>query len=156
VPKSATKQTCEIPNKSFVVFPVSAPKLTKKSFEIIWQDSTSRDVYNQWRALADLGKLYSYWQDSGVLVHLADMVHPDIVDSLNLDDASSEPGQTISVKRKKERYICVKCKSGRVAFRKFFYGPKKVMSSHDFFNGYISRNRDRKLFFVSSSHLVDS
>ena len=131
----------------------SAPKLTKKSFEVMWQDSTSREVYNQWRALADLGKLFSYWQDSGVMVHLADLVHPDIVDSLKLDETGSDPGRTISVKRKKERYICVKCKSGWVAFRNFFYGPKKVMTANDFFNGYISKNRDRNLFFVSSHHL---
>ena len=67
--------------------------MTKKSFEVMWQDSTSRDVYNQWRALADLGKLFSYWQDSGVMVHLADLVHPDIVDSLKLDETGSDPGR---------------------------------------------------------------
>jgi hypothetical protein len=67
--------------------------LTKKSFEIIWQDCTSRQVYDQWRALSDLGKLYSFWQNTGVLVHLADIVHPDVLDSLKIEE--SLPGEAI-------------------------------------------------------------
>ncbi len=137
--------------KIFIPPSFSAPKLTKKSFEIIWQDRSSRQIYNQWRALSDLGKLYSIWQDTGVLVHLADIVHPDIVDSLNIKDSDDYlPGQTISVKRKKDRYICIKCRSGWTSFRQFYYGPKKVMSPTDFFNGYISKHRLRKQFFVIS------
>jgi hypothetical protein len=64
--------------------------LTKKSFEIIWQDRTAAEVYNQWRALADLGKLYSIWQDSGVLVHLGDIVHPDIVESFKINETEEK------------------------------------------------------------------
>ena len=68
----------------------SAPKLTKKSFEIIWQDRTAQEVYNQWRALSDLGKLYSIWQDSEVLVHLGDIVHPGVVDSIKISEVGEE------------------------------------------------------------------
>jgi hypothetical protein len=101
-----------------------------------------------------LGKLFSIWQDTGAVVHLADIVHPDIVDSLDIGANSTEefrPGQTVPVKRKKERFICIKCRSGWVAFRQFYYGPKKVMSPTDFFNGYMSKHRLRKQFFVTSN-----
>ena len=132
--------------------------MTKSDFEVIWQDRTSRQVYDQWRALSDLGKLYSYWQDTGVRVHLADLVHPDIVGSLNIEGANAsevfEPGRTLRIRNKKDRFICVKCKSGWVSFRKFYYGPKKVMLANDFFNGFISKQRDKSLFFVTSGHLV--
>jgi hypothetical protein len=54
------------------------------------------------------------------------------------------------VKRKKDRYVCIKCRSGWASFREFYYGPKRVMSPTDFFNGFMSRHRHRKLLFVAS------
>jgi hypothetical protein len=47
-------------------------------------------VYDQWRALADLGKLYSVWQDTGQIVRLADMVHPEVVDALGVGGSDSD------------------------------------------------------------------
>ena len=67
-----------------------APKLTKKSFEVIWQDRTAQQVYNQWRAFSDLGKLYSIWQDSGVLVHLGNIVHPNVVEGFKIKEETGE------------------------------------------------------------------
>jgi hypothetical protein len=57
---------------------------------VIWQHQTAQEVYNQWRALSDLGKLYSIWQDSGVMVHLGDIVPPDIVESFKIKEAGVE------------------------------------------------------------------
>ena len=66
------------------------------------------------------------------------------------------PGQTIAIKRGKERFICIKCSSGWISFRQFYYGPKKVMTPSDFFNGYMSKHKDRKQFFVSSEKCKSS
>lgn len=130
-----------------------APRLTKSSFEVKWDQCSSWDVYNQYRALAGLSKLYSVWQDTGRTVRFANIVHPHVVRELATaenDDDDVLPGRTVSIKANGQRYIAIKCNKGWVSFEQFYYGSRKVMSASDFFNGFMSKFRQRPLYFVRS------
>ena len=141
-----------------------APCINNSFYNIDWASSTSRDVYNQYRALSESGKLYSVWKDTDVKVMLVNCIRPEIVDRLDItleNDNSPTPGRVRFVKiqsqklepnlkssNKMERFICIKCKSGWIAFTHLYYGPNKLMSALDYYNGYISKNRTRPQYFV--------
>ena len=138
-----------------------APCIEKSFYSINWSTSTSKDVYNQSRALSGKGKLYSTWKDTGAKVMFANIIKPEIVDTFDIklsEEEEIKPGRVVYVKRKyyshakgkteKGRFICVKCKSGWIAFINLYYGTNKVMSSEDFFNGYMSNHRTRPQYFI--------
>ena len=143
-----------------------APVIDKSLYNIDWNCSTSRDVYNKSRALSGSGKLYSTWKDTDVKVMFSDCIKPDIVDALHIkleDEIDVKPGRVVYVKTRQKnstddppsnknmetkRYLCVKCKSGWIAFANFYYGSHKIISALEYFNGYISRHRTRPQYFV--------
>ena len=144
-----------------------APCINKSFYCIDWNTSTSRDVYNQYRALSESGKLYSTWEETGETVMFTNCLKPDIIDSFvyELKGNDYKPGQVKYHKTKLKKddgnelqdnsklqwFICIKCKTGWIAFENFYYGPNKKLSAVDFYNGYISNNRNRKHFFVNKS-----
>ncbi len=137
------------------ILDISAPMMKKKHRQIQWTENTAYEVYNQYRALSDLSKLFSFWEETGVKVRFQDIVHPEVINSVNLGQRApnAKPGQVFSIKQKgQERLLCVKCKEGWVAFRSFYYGPKKVMKASDFYAGYVSKHKDRDLFFVTKEN----
>ena len=141
-----------------------APCINKSFYNIDWNSCTSREVYNQSRALSGSGKLYSTWENTCVKVMFSNCLKPEYVDSFlyRLKDDDYKPGQVkyhktklkdnsgqISQENSKlQRFICIRCKSGWIVFEKFYYGTNKAMSGVDFFNGYISKNRTKQHFFV--------
>ena len=143
-----------------------APRIDISSYNVDWNSSTSQDVYNQSRALSGSGKLYSTWKDSDVIVRFSGCVKPEVVQGLNVkaeNESDVKPGRVVYVKTrspvnndgqssnvacKNRRFICIKCKSGWIAFDQFYYGSNKVMSALDFYNGYISHYRTRPQYFT--------
>jgi methionyl-tRNA formyltransferase len=138
---------------------IAAPKIGKESFEIHWTKQTALQVYNQYRAVSDLSKLHSTWQETNKVVRLNDIVHPAVIENMDLDrlHPDAQPGQVIVTPRKKkgcERYLCIKCLDGWTAFRQLYYGPRKVIGAADFNSGFITKNNHgdgKTFFFVSSS-----
>lgn len=109
--------------------------------EIHWSKKTSTQVYNQYRALADISKLYSFWKGSSEKVRFDNIVHPDNLNEQWLHERypDHQPGEAVSVKKKgHERLICIKCAQGWVAFKSFYYGPRKHMTASDFYSGFMS------------------
>ena len=133
-------------------FMISAPRITKDMFQIEWSQKSATEVFNQFRALSDISKLHSYWQDTGETVRFDSIVHPSELQAYDLEKLApnAEPGQAFSFKRKgKGRYLCIKCRKGWVAFKDFYYGPRKIMSPSDFYAGFMSkRHRDKNQFFI--------
>ena len=140
-----------------------APCINKSFYNIDWNSSSSRDVYNQSRALSGTGKLYSTWEKTGVTVMFENCLNPDIVDSFIyiLDEMDYRPGEVkyhktklkdsnrVQEQSKFQRFICIKCKTGWAVFQNFYYGTNKKLSAVDFFNGYISKNRTERHLFTN-------
>ena len=140
-----------------------APCINKSFYNIDWNSSSSRDVYNQSRALSGSGKLYSTWEKTGVNVMFENCLKPDIVDSFiyKLNEIDYRPGEVkyhktklkdstrLQEQSKFQRFICIKCKTGWAVFQNFYYGTNKKLSAVDFFNGYISKQKTEKHFFTN-------
>ncbi|XP_059092285.1 methionyl-tRNA formyltransferase, mitochondrial-like [Tigriopus californicus] len=130
-----------------------APHIDKTFFEIRWEDKTAQEIFNQYRALHDMSKLWSYWAESGHIVRFSSIIHPDIIRDLNCEQVCPEalPGRTIHIKcyRTKDHFVCIKAKKGWVAFQEFYYDKRKVMKAVDFFNGFISKHENQRgLYFT--------
>lgn len=128
-----------------------APKIVKSDFEIKWTEKSAEDVYNQSRALADMGKLYSFWKDT--IVRFEKPLQPSSLENLCLDDKypNYSPGQVISVKQGKTRLVCIKCLQGWISFERFFYDKRKVMTASDFYSGFMSNNKSQQHIFTIKS-----
>merc|ERR1719270_1523743 len=132
-----------------------APKITKDMLEIKWEKKTAKEVYNQFRALSHISKLYSYWKESKTIVRFENPIPPNILDELiRKEDENSVPGQVMSLKNKTHgRIVFIKCKKGWIAFRNIYYGQRKVMTMSDFYNGFFHQQKSDKLLFSSSDDL---
>jgi hypothetical protein len=112
---------------------------------------SSQEVYNLWRGISDLGKLFSHWQETQSTVRFQEIVHPNITDNLNISNSEDFlPGETLFIKSGSEKFICIKCKTGWTSFRKFYYDNRKVMTPSDFHNGFLSKDRRKKNFFKTN------
>jgi len=130
------------------LFSISAPKISKSDFGINWDHLSSQDVYNLWRGISDVGKLFSHWQESNAIVRFQDIIHPDIIKTLDITNSDNYyPGETVSIKRGPDRFICIKCNSGWTSFKKFYYEQKKVMTATEFHNGFFSKTKRKERFF---------
>ena len=123
-----------------------APKITKDMFELKWEEKTAQEIYNQFRALSDTSKLYSYWKNTSTIVRFEDALSPRTIKSeitnFSVEDEDSVPGQVIPKMTKKHgKLICIKCVEGWITFRKFYYGQRGVMNSADFYNGFLKTQR---------------
>ncbi len=129
---------------------ISAPVLDKSMLRIAWAEKSAVDIFNQYRALSDLGKLHAVWEDTDTLVRFAKMRSPYSLPQEKLDTAVPDavPGRTIYYRNRDFKCLCTKAKTGWVAFNEFYYATKKVMHQLDFYNGYISRHKGRSLRFV--------
>lgn len=122
-----------------------APIIDKSVFKINWNEMTSESLWNHYRGFSLFGKFHSTWLDTGVNVRFDQMLSPDELESILLlleQEAGDNvrPGRALYVKtRRKERRLCIRCKSGWVGFEKFYYANKKVMTPVDFFNGFMSK-----------------
>jgi len=140
-----------------------APKITKDMFEIKWKEKTAQEVYNQFRALGNISKLYSYWKNTETIVRFDNPLPPSNISDVDYSAEDLEfcvPGQVVSKKTKKHgRLVCIRCKSGWIAFRKIYYGQRKVMSMSDFHNGFLQNNQkivDDNLLFTAIDELEES
>lgn len=129
-----------------------APKIIKSTFEIAWNSKTNWEVYNQFRALGEISKLYSFWEKSNTIIRFDKALSPRVLSDFNLDQTYPDavPGKVISVKHKSDRFICVKCANGWIAFENFYLGAKKCMTTQDFYSGYIAKDKKGSHKFVSS------
>lgn len=135
-----------------------SPKITKDMFEILWNEKTAQQVYNQWRALGETSNLFSYFSKTNALVKLEDISLPSAEIQEHLDRINSaNPGQIVSLKKKGiGRFIGVKCVDGWICFQKFSNAGKKYMGVTDFHNGFIARFKNESQYFVSSREIKTS
>lgn len=152
--------------------PPSAPVIGKEMFAIDWEGNTAKQVYDQYRALGQLSKLHSVWEDTGVTVRFSGGLNPEhtterldlgrraaalhnLQGPRDLDDDATPPGTAVYAKKVKGRtdrnLLCIRCRRGWMSFEDIFYGPGKVMSPMDFFNGYMTSSRGRIQRFIKSS-----
>ena len=134
-------------------FNSSAPKITPQQFEIQWKTSSALQIQNQSKALSDLSKLYSFWENTGAIVRFEEVIR--VSESLESKLDKSYPnhvgGQVVSLKEKgEERRLFIKCKTGWISFRKFYYARKKMMTASDFYSGFISTKKSSVPKFISN------
>lgn len=116
-----------------------APLVDKNVAVIDWAALTCTQVYNLWRAVGDLVKLRTRYQETGHTVMVATVLHPKLLDGAALDPGA-EPGTLVFIRRsKRDKFVCVKCAEGWVAVSDIYYHNKKVMKPIDFYNGLLSR-----------------
>ncbi len=138
-----------------------APKISKDMFEIGWTQKNAVQIHNQFRALGDISKLYSFWKPSQVKVRFDQAISPDqlLQEGFSLDQKypESKPGQVVleiarsfANSSKKRRFLCIKCAQGWIAFDQINYGAKKMTGS-DFYSGYIANDKSRHLEHVFTS-----
>jgi len=121
-----------------------APLVDKTISRVSWAEQDCLEVYNLWRAVGDLMKLTTSYSLTGHQVRIATVLPPRVLDGAALPP-DSQPGSILYIRRgKREKYLCVKCRSGWVAVSDIFYHNKKVMSSTDFYNGLVSKPGDHK------------
>lgn len=144
-----------------------APKIDKSMFEIDWHKLTALEVYNRWRALTGLkGKLHSTWADTRNVVRFDEGVRPEVISDLRIEVNGGQncprqtgqiftPGRTVYVKRGKNRFLCIKCASGWVGFRRVTVDKGKSMNAVGFYNGYINQHRDREQYFQTNPDVSD-
>merc|ERR1719481_957443 len=116
-----------------------APLISKDIANVDWRSMTNWQVYNLWRAVGDLTKLRTIYQETGLEVRIETVIPPRLLDGAALDDSAS-PGTIVFIRRsKKSKFVCVKCSEGWVAISDIYYHNKKVMQPIDFYNGLLSR-----------------
>ena len=121
-----------------------APLVDKNVAVIDWAALTCTQVYNLWRAVGDLVKLRTRYQETGHTVMVATVLHPKLLDGAALDPGA-EPGTLAFIRRsKRDKFVCVKCAEGWVAVSDIYYHNKKVMKPIDFYNGWLSRPGSHK------------
>ena len=121
-----------------------APLVDKSIARVSWADMTEVEVYNLWRAVGDLMKLTTSYASTGHLVRIATVLPPRVLAGARLP-SDCPPGRIEFIRRgKKEKFVCVKCRTGWVAVSDIFYHNKKVMSPTDFYNGLLSKPGDHK------------
>jgi len=121
-----------------------APLIDKNIAVIKWTSMSKDQVYNLWRAVGDLTKLRTVYQETGHPVMIATVLSPRELEGADLDP-HSEPGTLTFIRRgKKRRYVCVKCREGWVAVSDIYYHNKKVMGPMDFYNGWLSKTGSHK------------
>ena len=121
-----------------------APLIDKNIAVINWTSMTNLQVYNLWRAVGDLTKLRTVFQETGHPVMIATVLSPRELDGADLI-TSAEPGSLTFIRRgKQKRYVCVKCSEGWVAVSDIYYHNKKVMRPIDFYNGWLSKSGSHK------------
>ena len=129
-----------------------APKISREMFEITWEKKTALEVYNQWRALSDMGKLYSFWAKTGSIVRLerASMIPSDLMEKISSTYPDSQAGRVVSLRTKSvPRIIAVKCAQGWISFQKFSYSSKKAMNVQDFYSGFIAPCKNGGVYFCT-------
>ena len=121
-----------------------APLVDKTISRISWTDMTALEVYNLWRAVGDMMKLTTSYSETGHQVRLATVLPPRVLAGAPLPP-SSPPGALLYIRRgKREKFLCVKCRTGWLAVSDIYYHNKKVMSPTDFYNGLLSKPGDHK------------
>ena len=117
-----------------------APKPKNDAGRIVFENTHSTDVDRRCRALQGLVDLTSRWVD-GSTIKLADVVDPEVVQSLQLDRLigdESPPGSIVF--HKKRRILCFKCSDDRwIGFERIAMQKSKSLTALQFFNGYMSR-----------------
>ena len=121
-----------------------APLVDKTIARVSWLELSEVEVYNLWRAVGDLMKLTTSYASTGHLVRIARVLPPRVLAGAQLP-SDCQPGRIVFIRRgKREKFVCVKCRSGWVAVSDIFYHNKKVMSPTDFYNGLLSKPGDHK------------
>lgn len=120
-----------------------APKLKASMSVINFCDHTRQDIDRIYRSISEKFPLHCQW--NGKLVKLHDMVSLHEVDSFNISslterNATKPPGSSFYHKRKS--LLCIKCKDGWVAFRSIGLLGKKQMPAKDFYNGFLSKDKN--------------
>jgi hypothetical protein len=109
-------------------------------------------VYNLWRAVGDLAKLRMRYQRTGEEVRVGGVLPPaaSTEGSRRLPPEGAAPGTIRYLKqgRGREPLLCVKCRQGWVAFTRIFCGNRKEMSPADFYNGFLSKDKQTEHLFV--------
>ena len=121
-----------------------APLVDKSISRVSWADMTEVEVYNLWRAVGDLMKLTTTYASTGHQVRIATVLPPRVLSGAPLPSLAS-PGRIVFIRRsKREKFVCVRCRTGWLAISDIFYHNKKVMSPTDFYNGLLSKPGDHK------------
>jgi len=120
---------------------VTHAPLVKKSIGYVdWEALSNVEVYNLWRAVGDFMKLRTTHFESGASVRIGVVLAPRKLLGLNLGEGDFGPGSIVFIRRsKKERHVCVKCRTGWISISDIYYHNKKVMSPLDFYNGVLSK-----------------
>jgi len=109
-------------------------------------------VYNLWRAVGDLVKLRAIYQRTEVEVRFTTCLSPSILSSTNRLSEKEVSGTIKYLKMGKDKYMCVKCSKGWVAFTGIFYGKRKEMSPTDFYNGFLSKSDENRFVPLSRQY----
>jgi len=134
-----------------------APLITTEHFRVDFSCQTAEHIYNQYRALDGLGKLFATWKQSGISVRFSDMLHPNVVAQLCLDERYPDAIAADAVVARGsggEKLVCIKGSAGWVSFAKFYYGNKKAMTAAEFSSGFI-KNKQHTSFAQESGSGCD-
>ncbi|KAK3732063.1 hypothetical protein RRG08_026449 [Elysia crispata] len=119
-----------------------AHKINQNMSFIDWENQTVESIDRQYRALHETTELRTEWQ--GMTIRLLDMLDirhkPDIK-----TDVIPVPGLPVYNKADGSLWIC--CQDGWVGFSNIVI--KKKMSAKAFYNGYLSKSRNRGITFNS-------
>lgn len=100
-----------------------------------WDEKTSQEVYNLYRALYSVYDLKTHWH--GTVVKLKKL---KVSEDINLPT----PGKIKFLRSTKQ--LLVQCKSGTVEIEALSIGGKSVRGV-DFYNGYLSKRPDAEWSF---------
>ena len=118
----------------------NAPLVSRTMAHVNFEALDAKQVYDLWRALGDLAKLYTIYAETKTEVRLATCYPPSTTASTNQLNQNAKPGSLQFLKLgKKQKYLCVKCREGWAAFSGIYYGKRKEMNPTDFYNGYLSK-----------------
>ena len=105
---------------------------------------TATEIDRRFRAFTGFIDIHSHWTD-GSRVRLYDIVDPEVVASLDLNDVSdcdAIPGSIYY--HKKRRILCVKSAANSwSAFGSLSLKGHKKISAHQFVNGFVTKHKSR-------------
>lgn len=132
-----------------------APKITKDMLEIQWQNKNNIEIFNQYRALSTMGKLYTFLEGSKQIIRFSDMIYPsqmmEIQNELDLKYENDCPGQLRHIKNKDGKImVWIKCKKGWVTFNFFFNSKGTKYTSAGFYQAYLDKTTNKICHFISS------
>lgn len=123
---------------------IIAPKITPDIYEINWNNLTSLEVYNRYRALYGFKALTSKFQQKSI--ELLDISLPQEISAGDSFKSDSSPGSLVY--HYKRKCLRVQCANHTfIEVHRLRVEGKKAMSAMDFNNGFLKKLQTSKMEF---------